>query len=82
MVVRNKMDTLVEEGGLGEQRSVDLERQVGGGRCSDRKGGASVQGDRWAAKSDVGDVCMHGLVVVVCDGDLRTPHAVLVVKGT
>ncbi|CAM9711968.1 unnamed protein product, partial [Hapterophycus canaliculatus] len=28
VVVRNKMDTLVEEGGLGEQRSVDLERQV------------------------------------------------------
>lgn len=29
VIVRNKMDTLVAEGDLGEQRSVDLERQVG-----------------------------------------------------
>lgn len=28
VIVRNKMDTLVAEGDLGEQRSVDLERQV------------------------------------------------------
>lgn len=34
VIVRNKMDTLVAEGGLGE-RSVDLERQVGWERSNE-----------------------------------------------
>lgn len=35
VIVRNKMDTLVAEGGLGE-RSVDLERQVCGEATNER----------------------------------------------